>query len=210
MQWRALLWLTVYAVAMAQVEAAVVMHLRTIYYGANPLELFPLAVFSTRDLSIELVREAATVIMIASVAWFAPMGVFAAFIYVFGVWDVAYVWLKILLGWPTHWLGWDVLFLIPWPWLGPWIAPVLVALFRRCGRASVSVRSVSGVPHCVRCRHGAHLTAFLLPVYGSRRQRRRPLAPAISPGASSSDPAPWQQVSASSAIAGPRRQLGPW
>lgn len=132
MQWRALLWLTVYAVAMAQVEATVVIHLRTIYYTANPLELFPLAVFSTRDLSIELVREAATVIMILSVAWLQPrpgMGVFAAFIYVFGVWDIAYyVWLKILLGWPTHWLEWDVLFLIPWPWLGPWIAPVLVAL----------------------------------------------------------------------------------
>jgi hypothetical protein len=54
--------------------------------------------------------------------------VFAAFAYVFGIWDIAYYgWLKIMLDWPASWLQWDVLFLIPWPWLGPWIAPVLVA-----------------------------------------------------------------------------------
>jgi hypothetical protein len=130
--WRTLIWLSVYALAMAQVEAGVVIYLREIYHGADPLALFPLVPLAGRDLSIELVRELATVLMIASVALLQPQRgarAFGAFIYVFGLWDIAYyVWLKLLLGWPTQWLEWDVLFLIPWPWLGPWLTPVLVSL----------------------------------------------------------------------------------
>src|SRR5205814_8206179 len=66
---------------------------------------------------------------------------FGAFLYVFGIWDIAYyAWLKLLLGWPTQWLEWDVLFLIPWPWLGPWLAPALVSLlFVAAGARLLSV-----------------------------------------------------------------------
>jgi hypothetical protein len=124
-------WLTAYAIAMAQVEAAVVIYLRRVHYADDPLTLFPLVTLPNPDLPIELAREVATLVMIATVAFLhAKRGprVFAAFAYVFGVWDIAYYgWLKVMLGWPTSWLEWDVLFLIPWPWLGPWIAPVLVA-----------------------------------------------------------------------------------
>jgi hypothetical protein len=127
-----ILWLTVFAIAMAQVEAALVIHLRSIYYSEDPLTVFPLVLLSHRDLAIELARECATMIMILSVAFLhSRRGIrtFAAFLYAFGVWDIAYYgWLKIMLGWPTRWLEWDVLFLIPWPWLGPWIAPSLVAV----------------------------------------------------------------------------------
>jgi hypothetical protein len=64
--------------------------------------------------------------------------VFAAFLYVFGLWDLAYYgWLELMLGWPTSWLEWDVLFLIPWPWLGPWIAPALVAALFVIGGARI-------------------------------------------------------------------------
>jgi len=130
--WRALIWLSVYAMAMAQVEAAVVIHLRTVYYGDDPLTLFPIALLSDRDLVIELSRELATMLMILSVALLQSRRstqVFGAFLYVFGVWDIAYyAWLKLFLGWPTQWLQWDVLFLIPWPWLGPWMTPVFVSL----------------------------------------------------------------------------------
>ncbi len=124
--------LTLYAIAMAQVEASVVVHLRTIYYPGNPLAIFPLSLLSHRDLLIELVRELATVVMILSIAllsgWKRGM-VFAIFVYVFGLWDIFYyVWLKLMIGWPQGWLEWDVLFLIPWPWLGPWITPALIAL----------------------------------------------------------------------------------
>jgi hypothetical protein len=74
----------------------------------------------------------ATIVMILSVAALATRSLargFAAFIFIFGAWDIFYyVWLKLMIGWPVSWLGWDVLFLIPWPWLGPWIAPAAIAL----------------------------------------------------------------------------------
>jgi hypothetical protein len=127
-----LIYLTLFAIAMAQVEASVVVHLRSIYYPGNPLEIFPLTLLTHRDLAIELVRELATVLMILSVALLTARGftrVFAAFVYVFGLWDLFYyLWLKIMIGWPVSWFEWDVLFLIPWPWLGPWLTPALIAL----------------------------------------------------------------------------------
>jgi hypothetical protein len=127
-----LLWLAAYAVAMALVEAAIVVHLRHVYYLENPRALFPLQLLSADDLALELAREAATVIMILAVAVLAArsgMRRFAAFVYVFGLWDLFYYfWLKVYLGWPTQWLEWDILFLIPWPWFGPWLAPALIAL----------------------------------------------------------------------------------
>lgn len=126
------LWLTLFAIAMAHTEAALVVHLRSLYYPENPVTIFPLQILSQRDLGIELVREAATLIMILSVAALAERGyvrVFAAFLYVFGWWDLAYyAWLKQMIGWPTDWLEWDVLFLIPWPWFGPWLTAALIAL----------------------------------------------------------------------------------
>lgn len=130
--YRKLSWLTLFAIAMAHVEASLVVHLRSVYYPGNPLEIFPLNLLSQRDLAIELTREVATVIMILSVAFLSEKGftrIFAVFVYVFGLWDIFYyLWLKIMIGWPTGWLDWDVLFLIPWPWLGPWITPALIAL----------------------------------------------------------------------------------
>jgi hypothetical protein len=46
----------------------------------------------------------------------------------FGVWDIAYyAWLWVFVGWPTSPFDWDLLFLIPVPWIGPVLAPVLVS-----------------------------------------------------------------------------------
>jgi hypothetical protein len=129
---RNLVWLTLFALCLAQVEASVVVHLRSVYYPANPLEIFPLTLLTHRDLAIEMIRELATVVMILSVALLTARGftrVFAAFVYVFGLWDIFYyLWLKIIIGWPVSWFEWDVLYLIPWPWLGPWLTPALIAL----------------------------------------------------------------------------------
>jgi len=128
---RRLAWLSIFAVAMAYLEAAVVVYLRRIYYPDDPLSLFPLKVWAPSELFVELGREAATVIMILGTASLAARGgvrVLAAFSFVFGLWDIFYyVWLKVLLGWPVAWMEWDLLFLIPWAWLGPWPAPVVVA-----------------------------------------------------------------------------------
>lgn len=165
-----MIWLAVYAIAMAQVEAAVVIYLRELYYGDHPLTVFPFIPPSERDLFIELTRELATVLMILSVSLLQPqrgIRAFAAFIYVFGLWDIAYyVWLKILLGWPTQWLEWDVLFLIPWPWLGPWIAPVLVSiLFVVAGTRLLSASAGFSRVSLTTFVGGAALVvaAFLLP-----------------------------------------------
>jgi len=129
---RSLLLLFLFTAAMAYVETAVVVHLRMLYYPDNPLALFPLRLPSRNDLRIELAREVATLIMILCVAWMSEKGfvrVFAAFLFVFGLWDIFYyLWLKIVLDWPVSWREWDVLFLIPWPWFAPWLAPVAVAL----------------------------------------------------------------------------------
>jgi hypothetical protein len=127
-----LLWLAAYSIAMALVEAAIVVHLRHVYHPENPLALFPLRLLSADDLALEQARELATVIMIFAVALLAARGFvrrFAAFVFIFGLWDLFYyVWLKFYLGWPGQWLEWDILFLLPWPWLGPWLAPALIAL----------------------------------------------------------------------------------
>lgn len=127
-----LAWLAGFAIGMALVEAAIVIYLRTIYYADDPLRLFPLRLLSEAHLRLELAREAATVVMLLAVAALSATGWarrFAAFAFLFGLWDLAYYgWLKVFLGWPTDWLEWDLLFLIPWPWLGPWIAPALIAL----------------------------------------------------------------------------------
>jgi len=129
---RSLAWLAIYALAMGLVEAAIVIHLRHLYYPDNPLVIFPVRLLGNADLALELARELATVLMVAAVAALAARGalrVFAAFLFVFGLWDLGYYfWLKVFLGWPVDWLEWDTLFLIPWAWLGPWLAPALVAL----------------------------------------------------------------------------------
>jgi hypothetical protein len=129
---RKLLVLTAFAVAMALVEAAIVVYLRHLYYPEDPLRIFPLRLLSDADLVLEWARELATVVMILSVAWLTEKGLlrsFAAFVFVFGLWDIFYyAWLKLLLGWPAEWLEWDVLYLIPWPWFGPWLAPTFIAL----------------------------------------------------------------------------------
>lgn len=129
---RTLLWLTLFSITMAYVEAALVVHLRSLYYPNDPQSIFPLQLLSHRDLAIELGREAMTIIMILSVALLAAKNFahrFAAFVYIFGLWDLGYyLWLKIFIDWPQSWLEWDVLFLIPWPWLGPWLTPTAIAL----------------------------------------------------------------------------------
>lgn len=169
---RNILLLTLFAIGMAQVEASLVVHLRSLYYPANPLEIFPLNLLSPRDHAIELARELATVVMILSVALLTARGftrVFAVFVFVFGLWDLFYyLWLKIMIGWPVSWLEWDVLYLIPWPWLGPWLAPVLIALLFVVWGCWILIS-----PNEVRFTRGTSvlfvvgsllaLTAFLLP-----------------------------------------------
>ena len=67
---------------------------------------------------------------------------YAAFLWAFGLWDILYyVWLWVMLRWPSSLLDFDVLFLIPLPWVGPVLAPVLIALVMMgAGWAILSLR----------------------------------------------------------------------
>ena len=57
----------------------------------------------------------------------------------FGVWDIFYyVFLAVIAGWPQSLLDWDVLFLIPLPWWGPVIAPVIIAALMVVGGTLVT------------------------------------------------------------------------
>jgi hypothetical protein len=86
---------------------------------------------------IELVREACTLVMLLAVAWVAGFNWrsrAAYFFFTFGVWDILYyAGLKWYGGWPASWLEWDCLFLIPKPWYGPVLAPVLISLYFMLG-----------------------------------------------------------------------------
>jgi hypothetical protein len=128
--YRLLPWLISYAIAMAYVEAAVVVYLRAIYYPQG--FAFPLAPMPPATAAIEIARETATLVMLLGVAMLAGDGRrdrFLAFCVAFGVWDLFYyLWLRLLLGWPPSLLTWDVLFLIPVPWVGPVLAPAIVSV----------------------------------------------------------------------------------
>lgn len=130
------LWLALFAIAFALVESSVVVYLRALYYP-DGFE-FPLQLIPADTLEIELFREAATMVLLLSVAWLAGRRFYsrlAWFLIAFGVWDIFYyVWLKILLDWPSSFLSWDLLFLIPLPWVAPVLSPLIVSLtFIICG-----------------------------------------------------------------------------
>ena len=123
-------WLTVFAIAMAYLESAVVVYLRALYYprGFD----FPIVPMPGNMVGVEVAREAATIVMLfvagrlgAATGWQR----FAGFMFLFGVWDIFYyVWLKVLLAWPASLGTWDILFLIPVPWLGPVWAPIVISI----------------------------------------------------------------------------------
>ena len=127
---RTMLWVAVFAASFALVESAVVVYLRALYYPAG--FTFPLKLMEVSHLGLELGRELATIVMLASVAMVAGerrWERFGYFVLAFGIWDIFYyLWLKLAIGWPESLVDWDVLFLIPVPWIGPVIAPVLISL----------------------------------------------------------------------------------
>ncbi len=129
--WHSWLVVAVFAAAMAWVEAAVVLDLRTMVDRIDPYQPDPLPLGGKIGRT-ELVREAATLMMLASVGWLAGRTLRSRVGYAamaFGVWDILYyAFLRILTGWPKSVLDWDILFLLPLPWWGPVLAPVLISM----------------------------------------------------------------------------------
>lgn len=125
-----LMWLVLFSIAMGFLESAVVVYLRQLYYPTG--FRFPLTIMDMHVFVTELLREAATLIMLVGVAVLgasSPRQRFAFFLIAFAVWDIFYyVFLKLLLDWPESLLTWDILFLLPVPWVGPVLAPCIVSL----------------------------------------------------------------------------------
>ena len=118
--------ITVYALAMALVEAACVVSLKRLYFpgGWRP----PFHAIPAEGLLLEQCREVATLVMIAAVAYVGrpPARIaLARGLWIFGVWDIAYYgFLRWLTGFPRTLADLDVVFLVP----RAWIAPVGVAV----------------------------------------------------------------------------------
>jgi hypothetical protein len=119
-----------FAAAMAWVEAAVVLYLRVFIDRVQPYQLDPLPT-SVGLGKAELLREAATILMLGCVGWLAGRDRRERMGYAllaFGTWDILYyAFLVPLSGWPASLLDWDILFLIPVPWWAPVLAPLSVA-----------------------------------------------------------------------------------
>jgi hypothetical protein len=127
---KTIFWLTLFSIAMGYLETAVVVYLRKLYYpdGFD----FPLVPVSNDIAVAEFWREAATIIMLVGIGILTgknKLQRFVFFLYSFAIWDIFYyVFLKALLNWPESLLTWDILFLIPVPWVGPVIAPCIISL----------------------------------------------------------------------------------
>ena len=156
---RTVLGLFLFGISFGYVEAAVVIYLRALYEplrqrltpGRAPGDLFPLvdrdrmmavAPETGRLLNVEVIREAATIIMLAAAAMLVAGERslwLPAFSIGFGVWDVSfYVFLKLWIDWPASLLTWDLLFLLPVPWVAPVLAPVIVSFtIIGCGVAAL-------------------------------------------------------------------------
>jgi hypothetical protein len=140
-------WLVVvaFAVAMAWLEAATVLYLRVLVDRLDPYQANPLPIRGVLG-PVELVREAATLVMLFTVGTLAGRTWRTRFGYTaiaFGVWDIFYyVFLKTMCDWPKSLFDWDILFLLPLPWWGPVLAPVSVALLMILWGTLVSQRTV--------------------------------------------------------------------
>ncbi len=120
-----------FGIAFGFVEATVVVYLRAVmgllpgYRGIAP------APFPDVFMSIESVREAATMIMLGAVAYLtarSARGKVVAFLWTFAFWDfVYYVSLYFTIGWPTSLTSSDILFLIPVPWISQVWFPLLIS-----------------------------------------------------------------------------------
>jgi len=136
-----------FGIAFGFVEASVVVYLRAaigllpgyggtltdvvnfsagIYQQAEILSELPQAL-----LMVEFFREAATMIMLLSIAFLSAKALrerCALFLWAFAVWDIFYyIGLWATVRWPSSLLSPDVLFLIPVPWLSQVWFPIVIS-----------------------------------------------------------------------------------
>ena len=145
---RQLIVLAVFAGAFGFMEASVVIYLRAAtgllpgYHGTlsdvrgasaeSYKQAEAISEFPESLLNVEVLREAATMAMLTTVALLVGIGVrewAATFLWTFAVWDLAYyagLWATVR--WPSSLKDVDVLFLIPVPWISQVWFPILVSI----------------------------------------------------------------------------------
>ena len=163
-------WLVivVFAIAMAWLEAATVYYLRILVDRLNPYQADPLPIRGILG-PVELVREAATLVMIFTVGllagrtWQERLGYSAI---AFGVWDIFYyLFLKAIYDWPKSLFDWDILFMLPLPWWGPVLAPVSIAMLMIVWGTLVSQRAGDGVVTSSASTHALAWIGIALALY---------------------------------------------
>jgi hypothetical protein len=137
----------VFAVSFGFVEASVVVYLRAavgllpgyqgtlsdvirlsgeFYQQSQSISQLPKSL-----LTLEVLREAATIVMLISLALLTSTTFrarTAIFLWTFGIWDIVYyVALWATVRWPVSLRDPDVLFLVPVPWLSPVWFPLMVS-----------------------------------------------------------------------------------
>jgi hypothetical protein len=138
-----IIWVCLLAIAFGFLESAVVIYLRELFYKEGfefPLKPVPVSIAR-----IEFFRELATLIMLIACGIIAGRNRterFAYFILAFAVWDIFYyIFLYVCVGWPLSLSTWDILFLIPVPWVSPVWAPCLLCLLMITGSLFTIIRT---------------------------------------------------------------------
>lgn len=123
------LLLAVFGIAMAHLEGVTVVYLRRVL-GINDSESNKesLEKISKQTIFIEKTREAATILMLVSLALLVGetwLDTVVVFLWTFAFWDLFYyLSLYLLIKWPPKFTTIDVLFLIPRPWIAPVWVPI--------------------------------------------------------------------------------------
>ena len=145
---RKLFWLVVWGIAFAYIEASIVVYLRKIYYPGG--FSFPAVLMEADLAAVEMIREVITLVFMWAVAELSYRSFqckLAAFMVLFGIWDIFYyVFLKAILNWPAGLAEWDILFLVPLPWVGPVWAPVVVSVGLIWAGTAILTRNEQGKP----------------------------------------------------------------
>jgi len=88
--------------------------------------------FDRQIAAIELGRELGTLIMLVAIGRIAGHNFQSRLSFTliaFGVWDIFYYfWLNVFIGWPKSFCRPQFLVLIPPPWWGPVLSPVLISI----------------------------------------------------------------------------------
>lgn len=164
---RTFLALILFGASFGYVEAAVVAYLQALIKPVRQADfrpeddngVFPLLTTKQIDkagpeyvhaMEIEAGREAATLIMLGAAGLAIAVNFrtwLGGFMIGFGVWDIFYyVFLRLLIGWPDSLMTWDILFLLPVPWVGPVAAPVVVSLSMIFAGGVILWREADGRP----------------------------------------------------------------